>query len=206
MRYLAAAWRYLALVLVSIIGLALSGSVFLLVRHWEDEQFETSLTSLVNERVHSIRDDIDGTLEIPAYLRPFYATTSLEPRADVQQFLAAIFKEDEEIEIIGWAPRMQEQERDTLEAWGRTAVDPGFQILEATPQGEYVPAPRRPEYFPLVHIATSGPSPVMHGLDLATHPTFREAVQQAHTSDEPLSTPRSNLFPDDAESSRIFVV
>jgi hypothetical protein len=48
MRCLAAVWRYLTLVLVSVIGLALSGSVFLLVRHWEDEKFETSLTSLIS--------------------------------------------------------------------------------------------------------------------------------------------------------------
>ena len=87
MRYLAAVRRYLALVLVSVIGLALSGSVCLLVRHWEDEQFEASLTDSVDERVSAIRDEVDGTLEIPTYLRPFFTTTLFELRADVQAFL-----------------------------------------------------------------------------------------------------------------------
>ena len=44
MRCLDPVRRYLAIVLVSVIGLALSGSVCVLVRHWEDEQFETALT------------------------------------------------------------------------------------------------------------------------------------------------------------------
>ena len=206
MRGLATARRYLTLVLVSVIGLTLSGSMFLLVRQWKDEKFTMSLTSLVDERVGAIRDDLEGALENPAYLRPFYVTTSLELRADVQQFLAEMFIQDEEIEIIGWAPHIPEQERDTVEAWGQTAIDPGFQLLEVTPQGEYVPALRRPAYFPLVHIATSGPSLLTHGLDLTTHPTFREALRQTHTSGEPIITPRSYLLPDDAEISRVFVV
>ena len=157
-------------------------------------------------RPSRIRDDVDGTLEVPAYLRPFFAATSLELRADVQDFLATILAEEDEVEMIGWAPRIQEQERETVEAWGRVELDPVFQIIEATPQGEYVPALPRPEYFPLVHIAASGASPVTYGLDLATHPTFRETLQQAHTNEEPRITPRSHLLPDDATISRFFVV
>jgi CHASE1-domain containing sensor protein len=206
MRCLAAGRRYFAVVLVSVIGLVLSGSVFLLVRHWEDKQFETSLTDRIDERVSAIRDDVDGTLEIPAYLRPFYAATSLELRADVKDFLAEILTEEDEVEILGWAPRIQEGERDAVEAWGQAEVDPGFRIIEATPRGEYVQALRRPEYFPLVHIAASRPALVMHGLDLATHPTFREALQQVHSSGKPRITPRSYLLPDDAVLSRVFLV
>jgi signal transduction histidine kinase/DNA-binding response OmpR family regulator len=206
MRCLDTARRYLAIVLVSVIGLTLSGGVCLFVRHWEDQQFETALTDSIEERVSAIRDDVGGTLEVPAYLRPFFADTSLELRADVQDFLAAILVEDDEVEMIGWAPRIQEQERDTVEAWGRVELDPDFQIIEATPQGEYVPALRRPEYFPLVHIATAGTSPVKYGLDLATHPTFQEVFQQARTNEEPHVTPRSHLLPDDATISRFFIV
>jgi signal transduction histidine kinase/DNA-binding response OmpR family regulator len=206
MRCLAAIRRYLALVLVSVIGLALSGSVCLLVRQWEDEQFEASLTDSVDERVSAIRDEADGTLEIPTYLRPFFTTTLFELRADVQAFLEAILVEDDEVEILGWAPRIQEQERDSVELWGQAAVDPGFRIIEATPEGAYVPALQRPEYFPLVHIAASGPSPVPYGLDVATHPTFREVLQQEHTSGEPRVTLRSHVLPDDATVSRVFLV
>jgi signal transduction histidine kinase/DNA-binding response OmpR family regulator len=93
-----------------------------------------------------------------------------------------------------------------VEAWGQAELDPIFRIIETTPQGEYVPALRRPEYFPLVHIAAWGSSPVTFGLDLATHPTFREALQQAHTGGEPRVTPRSHPLPDDAAISRFFVV
>jgi CHASE1-domain containing sensor protein len=206
MNCLTAARRYFALVLVSVIGLVLVGSVFRLVRQWEDEQFEASLTDSIDEHVSAIRDDVDGTLEVPTYLRPFFAATLLDLRPDVQAFLAEILDEEDEVEVLGWAPRIQEQERDTVEAWGQAAVDPGFRIIEATPQGEYVPAPGRPEYFPLVHIAATGPSPMPHGLDLATHPTFREALQQAHTSSEPRITPRSRLLPEDAAISRVFLV
>jgi hypothetical protein len=42
MRCLATARRYFAIVLVSVIGMVLSGGVFLFVRHWEDEQLEAS--------------------------------------------------------------------------------------------------------------------------------------------------------------------
>lgn len=104
MKCLAAARRYLAFVLVTVIGLALSGSVWLLVRHWEDEQFEASLMDGVEERVSAIRDDLEGTLEVPAYLRLFFASTLFELRADVRAFLEAILVEDDEVEIIGWAP------------------------------------------------------------------------------------------------------
>ena len=135
MRCLATARRYSAIVLVSVIGMVLSGSVFLLVRHWEDEQFEASLTDSVDEHVSAIRDDVDGTLEVPTYLRPFFAATLFELRADVQAFLAEILGEEDEVEVLGWAPHIQEQERDTAEAWGQGAVDPGFRVIEATPQG-----------------------------------------------------------------------
>lgn len=59
---------------------------------------------------------------------------------------------------------------------------------------------------PFVHITSSGPSPVPHGLDVATHPTFREALQQVHTSGELHITPRSHVLPDDAVISRVFLV
>ena len=51
MRYLAPLRRYLAIVLVSVIGLTLSGGVCLVVRHWEDQQFETALADSIEERV-----------------------------------------------------------------------------------------------------------------------------------------------------------
>jgi two-component system, sensor histidine kinase and response regulator len=206
MRCLAIARRYFAIVLISVIGMVLFGSVFLHVRHWEDEQFEAALTDSVDQHLTAIRDDVDGTLEVPSYLRPFFAATLFEVRADVQAFLAEILAEEDEVEVLGWAPRIREQERDTVEAWGQGAVEPDFRIIEATPQGEYIPALGRPEYFPLVHIAASGPSPVPYGLDLATHPTFREALQQAHTSGEPRITPRSHLLPEDEAISRVFLM
>ena len=51
-----------------------------------------------------------------------------------------------------------------------------------------------------------GRLPVPYGLDLATHPTFREALQQEHTSGEPRVTLRSHVLPDDATVSRVFLV
>jgi hypothetical protein len=101
MRCLDTVQRYLAIVLVAGIGLPLSGGVWLFVRHWEDKQFDTALADSVEERVSAIRDDVDGTLEVPAYLRPFFAATSLDLRADVQDFLAAILAEEDEVEMIG---------------------------------------------------------------------------------------------------------
>jgi signal transduction histidine kinase len=206
MRYLEAVRRYLAITLICVIGLTLSGGVCLFVRHWEDQQFEAALTDSIEERVSAIRDDVDGTLEVPAYLRPFFTATALELRPEVEDFLAAILAEEDEVEVIGWAPRFQEHERESIEAWGRAQLDPAFQILEVTPQGEYVPALRRPEYFPLIHIAASGASPVTFGQDLATHPTFQQALERAHSDEEPSVTPRSHLLPNDASISRFFVV
>jgi CHASE1-domain containing sensor protein len=148
MRYFAAVRRYFAIVLVYVVGIALSGSVFLLVRHWEDEQFKASLTDTIDEHVRAIRDDVDGTLEVPTYLRPFFAATLFEVRADVQAFLAEILDEEDEVEVLGWAPRIQEQERGTVEAWGQARVDPGFRIIERTPQGGVYPGSGASRVFP----------------------------------------------------------
>ena len=101
--------------------------------------------------------------------------------------------------VIGFVPRVKAPDRARFEAELRGA-HPDFPIIwESGAREELVPAPPRPDYFPVRYLASSSERGAVYGFDLASEPVRRAALEKAAATGQPAMTDAIRLVRDDEE-------
>lgn len=129
--------RYASTALLSVVGVAISLSVFYTAYFWERRSIRREFDSLAEDRFHAISNKVDDS----ASLLHFADNVLLVgPRSDSHEFshyvssLAAVLKADlsryPAVRSMIWMPRVSNSERAAYERAARTAFDPTFQFKE----------------------------------------------------------------------------
>ncbi|MGB4875109.1 MAG: EAL domain-containing protein [Candidatus Competibacter sp.] len=197
----AAAWGAAALTVL--IGLTLTGGVFLEFRQRSRDALERRFHSMAVERSQAIVAEFKGSLRELDAVRRFYNISGDVTRATFHQFVAPIFQYHQ-FQALEWIPRVAREQRAGFEAAARQDGLAGFQFTERDSEGRLVPAGERDEYFPVYYLEpyTSNEAALGYSPD-SLHPSRGAALLQAWDSGQLTLTERYVLV---QESDRRFSV
>jgi len=198
--------RYVALVLIVCLGLALSAMLFRLATHREQIQQQADFALKAKDLTNNIKQALEHSMyEIDA-MSSFYAASQSVERDEFHQFVQHMLFRDPTIQILAWTPRVTDSERATFEEKTRQEGYPNFQITEKNAQGSLVRASRRAEYFPAHFLEPyKGNEPAM-GFDLASEPSRLEALTRARDTGEKTATSRIVIVHDNNDQNSFIIV
>ena len=189
-RFRAGRWRYLPAAVVILVGVCLSGVLFVIFRAAEGRDVKQELRLEAEGRSWVIRRTLAEQMLAMESVRALYAASVEVERHEFRAFVQPILAGVSEMETLAWAPREPAADRAAFEARMGLEFGSGFRITQLAPGGELVPASGRAEYFPVVYVEPVAGKEEAIGFDLASDETRREAIERARDTGEVSSTGR----------------
>ena len=175
-----AAWRRaLPVALVFCAGFALSGVAFVAVRKWEERRLNARFARLAGDRVAAVQKGVALALEQLQSIRRLFAASQLVERREFHDFVQGALAQHRAIQALQWVRRVPGADRATCEARARSDGLATFQLTERDGAGAIAPAGPRAEYFPVYYLVPHKGNETLLGLDLASAPPYREAMEGA---------------------------
>src|SRR5437660_8192887 len=175
-------------ILVVVGGAILSSSVFDVLRRREAADHHSEFDRRSQERLLALEDQLGEDLSVLSFLRSFYLSSQNVERDEFRAFVAPALSANRGFKSLEWLPRVVAAERKSFEEARRKDSQPDFRISELTPKGHVTPAGERDEYFPIHYVEPFAPNRETAGLDLASDPVNREAIDRARAEDIPVAT------------------
>ena len=163
-------------ILVVVGGAILSFLVFDFLRRREAADRHGEFERRPQERLLALQDQLADDLSVLSFLRTFYLSSQNVERDEFRAFVTPALSANREFKSLEWLPRVVGAERKS------------FPINELTPEGEVIPAGERVEYLPIHYVEPFAPNRETAGLDLASDPVNREAIDRARGEDIPVAT------------------
>jgi signal transduction histidine kinase/CHASE1-domain containing sensor protein len=165
--------------------------------------FERQAESLA----HTIRTCFDEYVDVLHTLESFYASAPEASRQAFRIFVQRTFVRYPGLQALSMTLRVPDAQREAYEQAVRREGFADFQIIEQNDPGVLVRAAQRPEYIAVTYIEPWAGNEAALGLDIASVPDHREAVQQARDTGQPTATGRLSLVqePDRASGLLIFL-
>ncbi len=170
--------------LASLLGAAVSLTVFLLLDRQEQRRDEAEFHRQVATYIGALQEHRNGSEDL---LRTLRALFFQNPKLGRELFTNAV--EDlairmDGMQAIGWAPRVSRQDRAKFERAVRQEGFASFQIVEGDLNHQPAPAlsraADRAEYFPLLFIEPMAANLVPLGYDLASQPAMENLLLRTH--------------------------
>ena len=184
--------RYLFVLFVVCVGVALSAAAFVAVRTWEGQRARADFEQDAKGRIFEFKKMIAANLEALRSTSSFYAASNYVDRDQFRTFVAPALSHHPGIQALEWIPRVP--------AWQRTAYEeaaqevyPRYQIVERQSQGTMVPAALRDEYFPVSYVEPYEGNESALGFDMASNPKRLAALNQSRDTGQPVATARVTL-------------
>jgi diguanylate cyclase (GGDEF)-like protein len=178
-------------ILATGIGLAVAIGVGLLSvtsqRHVTRLQLENRVADEISFINHELSNDVSPLL----MLRVFFES-SAQPisRDEFRRLSLPLSHFAPGIQLIGWAPRVTQPEREGFEQAMREAGLGGFEIRDRSAEGGMRRAPDRPVHYPLLYEQASiGTAFRVIGWDLNGTAARQAAINKAIATNQPTSTP-----------------
>jgi PAS domain S-box-containing protein len=179
--------------IVVVVGLALSISAFALASIWSEEQKRIKLEEYASNYVFAIQQEANSHIEALRNTLSLYAASREVERHEFHKFVSGIISRHVDIQALEWIPRVPHSQRAAVEAQARRDGLPEFQIREQDSAGRLISAKIRHEYFPVYFLEPLSGNEAAMGFDLASQPARRLALEQARDTGEAASTARIRL-------------
>ncbi|HRE55647.1 MAG TPA: EAL domain-containing protein [Candidatus Competibacter sp.] len=187
----AAAWGTAAAVVL--VGLSLTGGIFLEFRQRSREALERRFQTVAVERSGLMVARFQGSLRELDAIRRFYNGASTVSRAAFHRFVTPILDHGE-FRALEWVPRVPRERRAEFEAAARQDGLAHFQFTENDPEGRLTPARERDEYFPVYYLEPYAGNEAALGYSPdSLHPARGVALLQAWNSGQISLTERYRL-------------
>jgi HD-GYP domain-containing protein (c-di-GMP phosphodiesterase class II) len=198
--------RFLAVLTIVGLGVALSFALFFVIRRWEHDQEQADFESAATHPVEAMRRATERIELIHEAVREFFYGGPNVTRDRFATTVVPYFQHAPSLRVWRWAPRISRAERDHFEETARREGLADFQITEPDAQGQMVRAAQRDEYFPVWYaISQSGDRPQL-GWDTASITAVRSAMAQSRDSDAIVTTRALQLADEDDEGTTILTL
>ena len=179
---------------VLVIGIALTVTVFRIVRHSDLATFTQRFNADAAKRSDLIvRKLNECLLVVEATSRMFYATQDPIDRSEFGTFTLPLLKLRPEFQAIEWVPKVRAAARDAVEAMARQEGVTDFEFRERDASGKLMRAGNREVYFPVLYAEPLAGNETAIGYDPIIEPLRRRALNQTMDSGLPTASERVKL-------------
>lgn len=164
-------WRrarhFMPMCAAALVGLALSGSMWLAVSLREDQLAESEFHARATSHALTLQNGIDDYLDVIAALRALFQSSEHGVnRREFGDFAEFLLHGRSAILALSWLPRVTRDQRRAFELAAVRDGLPGYHITSVAPDGGLAPAADQNEYFPVLYSTKERPGSPVYGLDL----------------------------------------
>jgi PAS domain S-box-containing protein len=200
--------RYLTVILIAVIGGALSVSAFFHLRNQQREMIQTEVKAEAGQRIRALENRFANDVRSIYQLSSFVSESVPGSRADFEKVAQRIVGQSTAVKAAMWIPRIRPDRRSMHEEQMHRQGFPGYQIRTRDDDGSLVPAEPRAErgdYFPLQFLWPTDARYPLLGVDLETVPDLQPTLKHAlDTNDVVVSLPWD--FHRQAGTEQVFLV
>ncbi|HPD17462.1 MAG TPA: response regulator [Planctomycetota bacterium] len=188
------------------VGVALSGAAFWAADHSERVKARANFERLAAERVSELRESLEIEQFALTAMRAFFDGSDEVERHEFRSFAAACLPHLLGTQAMGWVPRVAEGDRAQVERGAQADGVGGYAIRELDQAGNLVPAPARPEYFPLLFAEPRAGNERALGFNTASDPVRWAAMACARDSGEVVATGRIRPVREGSDGCELLLV
>lgn len=173
------------IIAIAAAGIVASVIIFLVASSTEWARFEVafsrdaaSLSQAIRSRAHDSQFVVDA-------LVAFHEGSQKVDRREFKAFVRTFGDKVLHMDAVAWIPRVKHSWRQSFEDAARKDGLRNYQITEQNTHGSLQPVPQRDEYFPLDYLEPLEGHEALLGMDLASNPAGREAIERARDTGEP---------------------
>ncbi len=191
-------YKYLPVIAISVLSIAVTLVVFAVVRVWESDKFRAEFSGEAKQRVSALRRGLELSLNEVESLGAFYDSSEVVTRREFASFTTKQLSNLRYIQALEWIPRVAGPERDEYERRARAEGLRGFQFTERESQGVMVRAGQLDEYFPVYYLEPYEGNEDALGFDLASEQTRLEALTRSRDTGKTAVSARITLVQEKA--------
>ncbi|MEW8426038.1 MAG: CHASE domain-containing protein [Candidatus Thiodiazotropha sp.] len=197
-------WGYYPVVLVAVLGLAITLSLFIQSIRWEKSQVEIAFREASQDRILVIQREIEHSLRIVIDIASFFDASEIVGRREFRKFVGPALKNQAGIKTLEWVPVVHDRLRRSFTEEARKSFPP-FEIVERDDSGAFTKSSYRPVYYPVLYIQPYQFNKQLLGLDIGTDPTINTLLIEAELAREMQVSPGLYLNDDGERKSGIMV-
>jgi CHASE1-domain containing sensor protein len=163
------------------------------VNRGEQSRLETAMRRRADAVTTALERGSDHYVQVVQSIADFDHAVGRVDRNAFEQFVKGPLA-DPGVRALGWAPRISDSERADHEVTLREEGRSAYEVQEADETSQLRRANDRAEYFPLDLIEPNQAHARLQGLDLASTPAWRLAIDRATRSGQPLGTVDTGLL------------
>jgi diguanylate cyclase (GGDEF)-like protein len=179
----------LPLALTVLVGLCVTLVVFFAFQAAERDRLRSDFFGMSADRAHAIRTGLaEDFIELDLLGSYVAAANELSQgklgdfAREFERYAGRIPGQEPDTQILGFIFRVSGTQRAAFEARARREIDAEFEIRDEGAGGSLAPAKTRGEYFPMTVVEPPELGAAVFGLDLATVPAFKTAIDHALTT------------------------
>jgi len=160
-----------------------------LVASYLDQSAQEEFQRRAIGHIAAVRLELENNLATMGIAAKLFSELDSMDVSRLQRFARHQVEEDSGFELLAWAPRVLEGERQAWEKRARQEVVDEFMVREPGEGGAMRRAGKRPSYNPVFFLCRRGSSHTIstnqwRGLDLASLPQAKQAMKKAQSSGE----------------------
>ncbi|MEW6648003.1 MAG: PAS domain S-box protein [Pseudomonadota bacterium] len=183
-----------SVVFTLLFGALLSAALFAGVRRYEMQEATFNFERHAASLLESMQRQVDLAVEMVDSFGALYDASQSVERAEFARFAAARLEHRSEVQALIWVPRVTAAERAAHEAGVRAEGFSDYVIRELVANGGLQPADESEVHFPVQFAAPPEGNRGALGIDLASHPLRRLAMEAARDSGTLVATPMLALL------------
>ncbi|OAF14695.1 histidine kinase [Bradyrhizobium centrolobii] len=166
------------------------------VGRWEDRVNKVEFDNAAETESIVMQNGMNEYISRLLALRTLFESANEEiTRSEFETFSGRLFEHHPGMLRIAWLPRINRKERAEYEAAAIADGVSGYRIKSLQGQGQdqgFATAPQSDEYFPIFY-STQPKTSVVYGMDYATVPERRAALERARDNDR-IASLRAELY------------
>ncbi len=171
--------RYLPVICLLVLGVAVSFVMFLLVHNWEEANQRSEFESWAKAYTNSVESTLNEYVGALMFLGDFFDNSSFVTRQEFTSLVKSVLRRYPGIQAFGWDPLVKDDERTIYESAARKDGFDDFEFTERSETNELVRAARREEYVVVYYIHPLEGNRPAFGFDIASNRTRLKAITKA---------------------------
>ena len=180
------AWFFIGAFVAS--GLLLSVWLYLFLEERQRSALHHDFVNASERRMQVLENHVYRSLEVLYDLAAFLQIEHNRSWAHFRSYVSGSLERLPELQALEWIPLVSQAQRDEFEALAQAQGIADYQIIEFDGAGKLRRAGERRVYFPVMYAYPESINREAIGLDLASHPDRRAALQQSLDSGSLIAT------------------